>query len=147
MLITPLLNIPCMRFLLSLSCLFFTAGLFAQDPADIFHKTIDLDSINQVSFTVYANDSYEVRSWPGDDILIETSVVLNNGESHILDFFKKKKRWDLEPTLTGDQLVLASGDTKRRVVQGTEGTTSETVKIVIYMPDAFADAGGTYRRK
>lgn len=118
-----------------------------QDPADIFHKTIDLDSINQVSFDVYASDTYAVQPWPGDDILIETNVVLNNGKPHILKFFLEKKRWELEPTITGDQLSLASGDQKRRVVQGTEGTTSETVNIVIYMPEDFVEAGGVYRRK
>ncbi len=123
------------------------AILFAQDPADIFHKTVDLDSINQVTFEVYTNDNFTVEAWPGDDILIETSVVLNNGEPHILKFFMQKKRWDLEPTVTGDALLLASGDKKRRVVQGTEGTTSETVNIVIYVPEDFIDDNGVYRRK
>lgn len=136
-----------MRFLLPVLLCCLANYLSAQDPADIFHKTIDLDSLNEVSFAVYANDSYEIRPWPGDDILIETTVVLNNGESHILEFFMKNKRWDLEPKVSGDQVILESRDTKRRVVQGTEGTTSETVKIVVYMPDAFAEAGGSWRRK
>lgn len=136
-----------MRFLVPLLLLFLSTAASAQDPADIFHKTVDLDSIDQVSFTVYAGDSYEVRPWPGDDILIETNVVLNNGKAHILKFFREKKRWDLEPTVTGKQMVLASGDTKRRVVQGTEGTTSETVNIVVYMPENFTEAGGVYRRR
>lgn len=127
--------------------LLLTTALSAQDPADIFHKTVNLDSINQISFSVYANDSYEVLPWPGDDVLIETNVVLNNGQPHILDFFLKKKRWDLEPNVTGDQLLLASGDTTRRLVQGTEGTTSETVNIVIYVPEEFAKNGETYTRK
>lgn len=136
-----------MRILLLLFTLLPATFLFAQDPADIFHKTIDLDSINQLSFDVYANDNYTIKPWPGDDILIETRVVLNNGEPHILKFFLQKKRWDLEPTITGDALVLASGDKKRRVVQGTAGTTSETVNIVIYVPELFSNDNGIYRRK
>lgn len=136
-----------MRLLFPALLLLLTTALPAQDPADIFHKTIDLDSINQVSFLVHGSDNYEVLSWPGDDILIETNVVLNNGQPHILDFFLKKKRWDLEPKVTGDQLLLASGDTTRRIVQGTEGTTSETVNIIIYVPEEFAKVGETYTRK
>jgi hypothetical protein len=137
-----------MRFALLLCFSLMTTGtVFSQDPADISHKTIDLDSINEVSFDVYASDSYSVEPWPGDDILIETNVVLNNGEPHILKFFLQKKRWDLEPIISGDQLLLVSGDKKRRVVQGTEGTTSETVKIIVYMPEEFVSSNGVFRRK
>lgn len=136
-----------MRFALLFSCCLLAGMAFGQDPADIFHKTIDLDSINQVSFDVYGSDSYSIQPWPGDDILIETNVVLNNGEPHILKFFKQKKRWDLEPIVTGDQLLLESGDKKRRVVQGTEGSTSETVNIIVYMPEDFVNEGGVFRRK
>lgn len=136
-----------MRLTLLFCFCLFAGAVYSQDPADIFHKTIDLDSINQVSFDVYASDSYSIQPWPGDDILIETNVVLNNGEPHILKFFLQKKRWDLEPTITGDQLLLVSGDKKRRVVQGSEGSTSETVNIVVYMPENFIDEGGVFRRK
>ncbi len=120
---------------------------FAQDPADIYHKTIDLDEINQVSFDIYKTDQLEIKSWPGDDILIETSVKLNNGQPHILKFFLDKKRWDLAENVSGDQLKLESVDKTRRVVQGTEFSTSETVVIVVYMPEEFeADGERAYRR-
>lgn len=136
-----------MRFFSPFLLVLLPTALSAQDPADIFHKTVDLDSINRVTLSVYDTDTYAVKPWPGDDILIETSVVLNNGQQHILDFFRKKKRWDLEPRVTGDQLELASGDTVRRIVQGTEGVTSETVNIVIYVPESFTGSGNSYTRR
>lgn len=136
-----------MRFFTFLALLAWSAVTFAQDPADIFHKTIDLADINEVSFDVYADDQFEVRSWPGDDILIETSVKLNNGDPHVLKFFLGKKRYDLGEEVNGDQLKLASVDKVRRQVKDTEFTTSESVSIVVYMPEAFSEAGGqTYRR-
>jgi len=137
-----------MRYLLIISLLSYAALSFAQDPADIYHKTVDLDEINQFSLDVYANDQLEVREWPGDDILIETSVKLNNGKPHILKFFLEKKRWDLTEEINGDQLQLVSADKTRRMVQGTEGATSETVMIVVYIPEEFKEAGNnTYRRQ
>lgn len=137
-----------MRFLLTLALLACAAVSFAQDPADIYHKTVDLDEINQVSFDVYENDKLEIKSWPGDDILIETSVKLNNGQPHILKFFLDKKRWDLGEQVSGDQLKLESVDKQRRVVQGTEFSTSETVSIVVYIPEEFSEAGvRTYKRQ
>lgn len=137
-----------MRHLLIIALLSYATLSFAQDPADIYHKTVDLDEINQVSLEVYANDQLEVRQWPGDDILIETSVKLNNGKPHILKFFLEKKRWELAEEVNGDQLQLVSADQTRRMVQGTEGTTSETVLIVVYMPEEFKEAGNnTFRRE
>lgn len=124
-----------------------TAFSFAQDPADIYHKTIDLDSINEVSFDVYKDDKLEIKTWPGDDILVETSVKLNNGDPHILKFFLDKKRWDLAEKISGTNLKLESVDKTRRVVQGTEFSTSETVVIVVYLPEEFEAAGEhAYRR-
>lgn len=136
-----------MRFLLTLALVAAAAIAFAQDPADIYHKTIDLDEINQVSFDVYKDDQLVIKPWPGDDILVETSVKLNNGKPHILKFFLDNKRWDLAENVSGDQLKLESVDKTRRVVQGTEFSTSETVQIVIYMPEDFESAGDKlYRR-
>ena len=137
-----------MRFLLTLAFAAITAVAFAQDPSDIYHKTVDLDEINQVSFDVYKNDQLEIKTWPGDDILIETSVKLNNGKAHILKFFLQKQRWDLGEKISGDQLMLESVDKTRRMVQGTEASTSETVNIVVYMPEDFSEAGDkTYKRQ
>ena len=136
-----------MRFFLLLALLASSAAAFAQDPADIFHKTIDLDSVREVTLDVYERDQYEIRTWPGDDILIETIVKLNNCKRHILEFFQKQRRWDLDATITGERMVLASRDKQRRVVKGTEATSSETVLIVLYMPEDFRDGGnGTFRR-
>lgn len=129
------------------SLLLASIRLPAQDPADISHQTIDLDSINQFELDIYSGDTYEVRSWPGDDVLVETSVVLNNGKAHILKFFLQKNRWSLQPLVKGDQLTLKSKDKVRKIVQGTEGTTSETVNIVLYIPEDFELSGGSYRRK
>ena len=137
-----------MRYLLLLALLSYVAPSFAQDPADIHHKTVDLDSINEITFDVYAKDQLEVKTWPGDDILIETSVKLNNGKPHILKFFLSKNRWDLKEKVSGEKLLLESLDKDRRVVKGTENTSSETVVIVVYMPEDFAESGTrTYRRQ
>ncbi|MFT5998344.1 MAG: hypothetical protein ACI81P_000797 [Neolewinella sp.] len=136
-----------MRFLITLAFMAVTAFSFAQDPADIYHKTIDLDSINEVSFDVYKGDKLEIKTWPGDDILVETSVKLNNGDPHILKFFLDKKRWDLAEKISGANLKLESVDKTRRIVQGTEFSTSETVVIVVYLPEEFEATGErAYRR-
>ena len=138
-----------MRILLTLALLASSLWAFAQDPADIFHKTVDLDSINSVSLDVYASDEFEIKQWPGDDILIETSVKLIDGKPFLLKFFKENRRYELEEKVTGDRMQLTSVDKERRAVKGGGvGTAQEKVKIVLYLPEDFTEAGAnTYQRR
>ncbi len=136
-----------MQYLLMLVLVGCTAVSFAQDPADIFHKTVDVDDVNNISFDVYPKDRVEFRTWPGDDLLIETSVQIQNVKQDILDFYLRQKRYVLKPTVTGDQMQLVSFDKDRRVVKGTEGGAFENVVIVVYMPEDFTSVGdGRYTR-
>ena len=136
-----------MRYLFTLALLGCTAVSFAQDPADIFHKTVDVDDVNRISFDVYPKDQIEYRTWPGDDLLIETSVEIKNVKQDILDFYMRQKRYVLQPEVTGDAMQLVSFDKNRRMVKGTEGDAFESVLIVVYMPEDFTAAGnGLYTR-
>lgn len=131
-----------MRFFFTALLLGFAAVSFAQDPADIFHQTVDLDSITELSFDVYKDDALEFRNWPGDDILIETSVKINNGEPFMLDFFREQNRWDLKQKQSGSSLLLVSNNKTRQPVKSKNGSlSSETVRIVVYVPEDFVDAG------
>ena len=137
-----------MRYLFTLGLLVVAATVFAQDPADIFHKTVDIDKVNRISFDIYADDQVEYRSWPGDDLLIETTVKIQNAQQDILDFYMRQNRYVLKPEVTGDAMSLVSFDKTRRTVKGTEGSAFESVSIVVYLPEDFASsADGLYTRQ
>lgn len=125
---------------LLLGCFLFIAGLFAQDPADIYYRTIPMDSINQLTISAYAKDKLEVKVWPGNHLMIETSVMLYNGRQNILEFFKEKGRWDFDSQVSGKQLTLAPKDNERRPASGEKGTMEDDVTIVIYVPEDFTSS-------
>lgn len=136
-----------MQYLFLLALLACSSVSLAQDPADIFHKTVDVDDVNHISFDVYPQDKVEYRSWPGDDVLIETSVRIQNVKQDILDFYLRQKRYVLMPNVSGDAMQLVSYDKNRRVVKGTEGSAFEDVTIVVYLPEDFTAASdGGYER-
>ena len=136
-----------MRPFITLALVGWAAVSLAQDPADIFHKTVDIDKVNRLTFDVYPQDQVEYRSWPGDDLLIETSVEIKNVKQDILDFYMRQKRYVLQPEINGDAMSLTSYDKTRRTVKGTEGVAYEEVKIVVYVPENFsAAAEGQYTR-
>ena len=137
-----------MRNLLTLALLTWAAVSLAQDPADIFHKTVDIDKVNRIFFDIYPSDQVEYRSWPGDDLLIETSVEIKNAQQDILDFYMRQNRYVLKPEVEGDAMSLVSYDKTRRTVKGTEGNAFESVTIVVYVPEDFSpSADGRYTRK
>ena len=136
-----------MKPILTLALLGWAAVSLAQDPADIFHKTVDVDRVNAISFDVYGKDQVEYRTWPGDDLLIETTVQISNVQQDILDFYMKQDRYVLDPQVSGDQMALVSHDKTRRMVKGTENSAFEEVTIVVYLPEDFAATGdGRYTR-
>lgn len=130
-----------MRTLITLTLMGLAAMSFAQDPADIFHRTVDVDKVNRIAFDVYPQDQIEYRTWPGDDLLIETSVQIKNVKQDILDFYMRQNRYLLKPQVEGDKMQVVSFDKTRRQVKGTEGSAQESVTIVVYLPEDFAATG------
>lgn len=128
-----------MKQTIFLLCLFLSSQLFGQDPADIYYRTLEMDSVNEVSLDVYAGDSLEVKPWAGNHLLIETNVLLENGKPSVLEFFKEQGRWDLVDVLTGEHLSLTSSDMVRRKVETNKGSITEKVGIVIYLPEDFEE--------
>lgn len=121
--------------------------ILAQAPADIFHRTVDVDAVNRISFDVYSKDNVEYRTWPGDDVLIETSVEIKNVQQDILDFYMRQNRYLLKPLVDGDRMELVSFDKKRFQVKGSGQAAEEHVLIVVYLPEEFASTGeGLYAR-
>ncbi|MEM9835500.1 MAG: hypothetical protein AAF828_03305 [Bacteroidota bacterium] len=119
------------------TALLFSLTLWAQDPADIFYRTIPMDSVEELSLSVYPNDSLAVQVWPGNHLMIETSVMLYNGKQRILEFMKEQGRWDFTDELAGKRLTLVSKDQERRLVKSDRGSMTEDVVIVIYVPEDF----------
>ncbi|PHI20359.1 hypothetical protein CEQ90_07825 [Lewinellaceae bacterium SD302] len=135
-----------MKPLFTLLFVFLTAGLFAQDPADIFHKTIPADSIKSVTLDIAETDELSVVNWPGNYILIETSVLMYNGQKNLMRTLKEEGRWDIEPALSGSALTLTSVEKLRPVMKTKRGLTEDEVTVVIYLPEGFEGSGTSYAR-
>lgn len=121
-------------------------ALFAQDPADIFHKTINIDSVKSISLDIAESDELTVQNWPGNYLMIETSILMYNGQQSLMKTLKKEGRWDIEATITGESLQLTSKEKLRPVMRTKRGMTEDVVKIVIYLPEDFTGGGNSYTR-
>lgn len=142
----PLSVNGCMKRMFLFLLLTLPMVLFAQDPADIFHKTIMVDSVKSISLDIAESDELEVKNWPGNYVLIETSVLMYNGQQNLMRTLKEEGRWDIEAQITGQSLELVSKEKLRPVMRTKRGMTEDVVKVVIYLPEDFSGGGSAYSR-
>ncbi|MEM7572049.1 MAG: hypothetical protein AAF433_04070 [Bacteroidota bacterium] len=125
--------------LLLIGC--WSLALQAQDPSNIFHRTIDLREIQQFSLELNPSDSFRVEPWVGNSLLIETNVRLNNGKPSLMNHFLEKGRWALVENREGEQLSLVSQEMRRNVLTTSRGEVIEEVVVVFYVPENFEPNG------
>ena len=106
------------------------------------HKTFPLDSADIVELNIFGDD-YVVETWAGDNILTETKIKLYNASKTILNFFMERGRYDIEGKVEENVLVLTSKNKSRPPIKNKDLECHEVISLRIFMPDTFAESGGT----
>ncbi len=101
-----------------------------------FHETYSLEDISSVELDV-AGEVTLLR-WHGTTLMAETNIRLENATTSILRHLStKKKRYDLQSEVAGEQLIVSSVDKERKTIMTQSGTCDEYVNITIYVPEEF----------
>ena len=134
-------NLPLIVFVLLLS----PAALPAQVQR-IGHQTFAVsDSVQQLQLQFFGQ--YEVESWAGNNILLETKVRLFNASQGILEHFLEAGRYEVKAEEAGMSLTLSAVDKERRPIQTSNGNCFEEVMQRVFIPEAFIPSGeGQWRR-
>jgi hypothetical protein len=121
----------------------FVLLVFAQFAATAqlektIHQAFDIGNRNTVALDLYGE--YSIEPWAGNNILIETNVLLYNSTSSVLKHFVEKDlRYNIESdTTVSETLRLFSHDKKRislRTKTGAESTEVITTKV--FVPEDF----------
>lgn len=102
------------------------------------HQAFDIGDRNTVALDLYGE--YSIEPWAGNNILIETNVLLYNSTSSVLKHFMEKDlRYNIDAdTTVSETLRLVSHDKKRislRTKTGAESTEVITTKV--FVPEDF----------
>lgn len=112
-----------------------TAG--AQMERTIY-QVFDVDSVKTVNLDIA--DIYDIYSWAGSTILIETNVQLSHGSPEILDYLIKEGRYDVGmDTLVMPEVKIYTKmpDRKKKRVKTPDGEITEIPTAKIFVPDTF----------
>lgn len=135
--------------------LLFFAFLSAQysvnaQMARTIYQVFDVDSVKTVNLDIA--DIYEIYSWAGSTILIETNVQLSHGSAEILDYLIKEGRYDVAmDTIAMPEVKIYTKmpDRKKKRVKTPDGEITEIPDAKIFVPDTFtwSDDKKVLRRK
>lgn len=124
-----------MRLLALSLYLFFSSSFASAQVKKIVHQSFEIEGIDNVKLDL-AGD-YEVVTWAGNSILIETNIELYSASRDIYNHFKKEGRYDVEADTSTNLIVLKSLDKERKPIKTSKGECFEIVRVRILIPEDF----------
>ena len=104
------------------------------------HQTFVLkDEVQDVALDIF--DEFETETWAGNTVMAVTQVELHSGAQHVLDFYIKEGRYEMELVGNEGSVQLVSKDKKRKGMKYKGMVIFEQVKMKMYIPETFELVG------
>ena len=130
-----------MKKIITVFLVVFAITLQAQVQKTI-HQTFDVEEeVTQIGLDIY--DEFEVEYWASNTVMVVTKVELTSGSQHLLDFYAKEGRYDLEVSGKSTSMKLTSKDKVRRGMKYRDMMVYEVVKMKLLIPENFELRGKT----
>ncbi|MCB0610266.1 MAG: hypothetical protein KDD12_21260 [Lewinella sp.] len=126
-----------MRKLTGLFCFLFLGG--AHLPAQIqriMHQDVETGEAATIRIEI-CND-FVVEPWVGSNLLLETTVKIDEGTEAILKYYIEKGRYKIDADTTGGVIRLYCEESDRKVLGTKSGAWKETIVTRVFIPESFA---------
>ena len=118
-------------------------GLCLSTPAHAqmvrtLYQLFEVDSVQTIQLEI--SDIYEINTWAGNSVLIETTIKLGNGSPEILDFLIKKGRYDVaidSSMKESIRLYTKMPDRDKNKLKTPAGEVTEIPEAKIFVPNTF----------
>ena len=100
------------------------------------HQTFELSDENtEVALDIF--DEFEVEEWSSNNIMIVTTVTLESGIQHVLDFYVREGRYSVEKSGEETSLNLTSKDKVRKGMKYKDSMIYEMIKMKLFIPENY----------
>ncbi len=125
-----------MKHIFTFILIFSVHFLFAQLEKTV-HQTFNVTDAKNIM--VQMNTPFELTAWPGDAVLVETNIKLENATNAILNYVVESGRYEIsfEDQGNGANFNLKEKNTKRAQLTTKNGVVNETVAVKIFVPEFF----------
>lgn len=103
----------------------------------IFHQSFEVsDSVTVLELSLHGD--FQVETWAGNGILLESNIKLFNASEGVLNHFLETGRYALEARQEGGHLFLVAKDKERRPVKTGKGECFEEIQQRLFIPEEFS---------
>ncbi len=104
------------------------------------YQTFEVDSARVITLDIMGE--YEIKTWAGSNLLVETSIQIWDASKEILNFLISEGRYDLTTDSTADPhpkaIRIYTKNTTRKPVKRKDGGKSlEIVVTRLFIPDTY----------
>ncbi len=125
----------CMRAYLSFLFSILSFSLFAQLEKTI-HQTFNVTDAKNIAINLPVE--YELKTWPGDAVLVETNIKLEQATISVMNFVVENGHYQVTlDDKSGGNFNLTFKNPVRARLKTKSGECIETVTIRIFVPEFF----------
>jgi hypothetical protein len=124
-----------MKYILTILITFFAVSSNAQVKKNL-HQAFELpDENTEVTLDIF--DEFEVEKWASNNIMIVTTITLESGIQHVLDFYVSEGRYDVGKSGEKKSLTLTSKDKVRKQMKYKDALIYEIVEMKLFIPENY----------
>ncbi len=114
---------------------FCSSSVIQAQVKKILHQSFEIEEVDNIKLNLAGE--YEIVTWAGNSILIETNIELYSASRDIYNFFKEKGRYDVEADTSGSVIHLNSVDMERKPIRTKKGECFEIIRVRVLIPEDF----------
>jgi hypothetical protein len=100
------------------------------------YQVFEIDSIRFIELDIAG--IYELETWAGSSILVETNIQISHASPEILDFLIKQGRYDVvADTLSPSEFKIYTKIRDRKPIKTPAGECTEIATVRLFIPDTF----------
>ena len=104
------------------------------------YQTFEVDSARVINLDIMGE--YEIKTWAGSNLLVETNVQIWDANKEILNFLIREGRYDLATDSTADphprEIRISTRYTERKPVKKKDGGKCLEIAVTrIFIPDTY----------
>lgn len=106
----------------------------------IMHQDFEVGEATQLQLELC--HEFIAEPWVGNNVLVETTVRIDEGSESILKYHIEKGRYKIVSDTTGGVFRLNCEVKDRKLLGTGKGAWNETVVIRVFVPESFSNTSG-----
>ncbi len=106
----------------------------------IMHQDFEIGEATQIQLDLCSE--FMAEPWAGNNLLVETTVRIDEGTEAILKYYTDKGRYNFLADTTGGVFKLNCEVPDRKLLGAAKNAWNETIVVRVFVPHTFSNTSG-----